>query len=92
MKEFYKNVCSSERQNTSVLRECFLIILNSLPYLRKTSLQSGKAPGPDGFGPEFYKKIAKCVVGPLANMFMESFDGGSLPPTLNLAHGSLILK
>ena len=56
------------------------------------SLQSGKLPGPDGFGPEFYKKMAKCVVGPLTNMFMESFDGGSLPPTLNLAHISLILK
>ena len=56
------------------------------------SLQSGKAPGPDGFGPEFHKKMAKFVVGPLTNMFMKSFDGGSLPPTLNLAHISLILQ
>ena len=36
--------------------------------------------------------MATFVVGPLTNMFMESFDGGSLPPTLNLAHISLILK
>jgi len=56
------------------------------------SLQSGKAPGPDGFGPEFYKKMIKLVVGPLTNMFTESFERGTLPPTLNLAHISLILK
>lgn len=38
------------------------------------------------------KKMAKSVVGPLTNMFMESFEGDTLPPTLNLAHNSLILK
>jgi len=56
------------------------------------SLQSWKAPGTDGFGHEFYKKMAKYVVGPLTNMFMESFKRGTLPATLNLAHISLILK
>lgn len=56
------------------------------------SLQSGKAPGPDGFGPEFYKKMMKIVVGPLTNLFTESFERGTLPPTLNLAHISMILK
>uniref|UniRef100_A0A3P9C0F7 Reverse transcriptase domain-containing protein n=1 Tax=Maylandia zebra TaxID=106582 RepID=A0A3P9C0F7_9CICH len=56
------------------------------------SLQSGKAPGPDGFGPEFYKKMAKHVAGPLLGMYTESLERGVLPPTLNLAHISLILK
>ena len=54
------------------------------------SLQSGKSPGPEGFGPEFYKKTAKLVMGPLTNMFIESSERGTLPPTLNLAHISLI--
>lgn len=44
------------------------------------------------FGPEFYKKMVKLVSGPLTNMFTESFREGRLPPTLNLAHISLILK
>lgn len=32
------------------------------------------------------------MVGPLTNMYVESFERATLPPTLNLAHISLILK
>lgn len=56
------------------------------------SLQSGKAPGPDGYGPEYYKKMSNMVVGPLTDMFLDSFRNGCLPPSLNLANISLILK
>lgn len=56
------------------------------------SLLGGKAPGPDGFCPEFYKKMARLVVEPLTRMYTESFEHGELPPTLNLANISLILK
>lgn len=56
------------------------------------SLQSGKAPGPDGYGPEYYKKMSRAVVGPLTDMFLDSFRNGCLPPSLNLANISLILK
>ena len=56
------------------------------------SLQSGKAPGPDGYGPEYYKKMSRVVVGPLTDMFLDSFKNKRLPPSLNLANISLILK
>lgn len=56
------------------------------------SLKSGKAPGPDGFCPEFYKKLSHLVVGPLTGMFLDSFENGRLPSTLNLASITLILK
>uniref|UniRef100_A0A3Q3FRX3 Reverse transcriptase domain-containing protein n=1 Tax=Labrus bergylta TaxID=56723 RepID=A0A3Q3FRX3_9LABR len=36
--------------------------------------------------------MSRLVVGPLTKMFIESFERGTLPPTLNLAHISLILK
>lgn len=32
------------------------------------SLKGGKAPGPDGFGLEFYKKISKFILEPLTDM------------------------
>lgn len=56
------------------------------------NLQGGKAPGPDGFSSEFYKQFTDYIVGPLTNMFSESFTSGCLPPTLNMAHICLILK
>lgn len=56
------------------------------------TLQGGKAPVPDGFGPDFYKIFSKVLVGPLTNMYMDCFEKGCLPPTLNLAHVSVLLK
>ncbi len=56
------------------------------------TLKEGKAPRPDGFGPESYKKLNKMFVGPLTDIYMDSFDGKCLPPTLNLANISVILK
>uniref|UniRef100_A0A3P9DP59 Uncharacterized protein n=1 Tax=Maylandia zebra TaxID=106582 RepID=A0A3P9DP59_9CICH len=43
------------------------------------SLKGGKVPGPDGFCPEFYKKL-------------NSFKNEQLPPTLRQANILLILK
>uniref|UniRef100_A0A3P9IJZ9 Reverse transcriptase domain-containing protein n=1 Tax=Oryzias latipes TaxID=8090 RepID=A0A3P9IJZ9_ORYLA len=57
-----------------------------------SALKGGKAPGPDGFGPEFYKTFSKMLVGPLTDMFVDSFEKGFLPPTLSHAHVSVILK
>lgn len=56
------------------------------------TLQRGKAPGPDGFGPDFYKTFRKIIVGPLTDMYVDSLEKGCLPPTLNLAHISVLLK
>lgn len=36
------------------------------------SLQGGKAPGPDGFGPDFYKVFQDQVAIPLLNMYLHS--------------------
>ena len=38
------------------------------------------------------RSIIKVVVGPLTDMFVDSFRNGRLPPSLNLANISLILK
>lgn len=55
------------------------------------SRQSGKAPGPDGFPPEFYKKLH--IQSPLLlSVFEESLKQGSLPPTLRQTSISLLLK
>uniref|UniRef100_A0A8P4KRJ8 Reverse transcriptase domain-containing protein n=1 Tax=Dicentrarchus labrax TaxID=13489 RepID=A0A8P4KRJ8_DICLA len=56
------------------------------------TLKGGKAPGPDGFGPEFYKTFSQEIVGPLTDMYLDSFTRGCLPPTLGIANISVILK
>ncbi|XDV28526.1 hypothetical protein PO909_031812 [Leuciscus waleckii] len=56
------------------------------------TLKGGKAPGPDGFGPEFYKTFSQELVGPLTDMYLDSFNSVFLPPTLSTANISVILK
>ena len=59
-------------------------------------LKGGKAPWPDGFGPEFYKTFSQEIVGPLTDMYLDnldwSFNRDCLPPTLGIANISVILK
>lgn len=56
------------------------------------SMQSGKAPGPDGYGTEFYKTFWGKLAPILLDMFNESLENGSLPHTLTQATISLLLK
>lgn len=56
------------------------------------SINSGKAPGPDGLPIEFYKTFQKQLLILLLNMFKESLNNGIVPPTLRLATVTLILK
>lgn len=56
------------------------------------SINSGKVPGPDGFPIEFYKTFKEKLLIPLINMFEESYQTGTLPPSLRLAMITLILK
>ena len=56
------------------------------------SMQSGKSPGPDGFPSEFFKKFKNQLAPILLSVFEESFNSGSLPPTLRQAVISLIPK
>lgn len=43
------------------------------------SLQSGKAPGLDGFTPEFYKKIETSLMNPLIDLFQHSIEQNVAP-------------
>jgi len=52
-------------------------------------LKGGKAPGPDSFSPEFYKTFSQELVGPLTYMYLDTFNRGCLPPTLNTAYISV---
>lgn len=56
------------------------------------TLHSGKAPGSDGLGSEFYKEFQNILLEPMINMFNHSFECGILPPSLREARISLILK
>lgn len=56
------------------------------------SFDNGKAPGPDGFGVEFYKKFARQVSPLLQRMLSHSIDAETLPSTLCNASIALLLK
>jgi len=55
-------------------------------------MQNNKSPGPDGFSAEFFKKFAVQLAPLLLDVFNDSLERGVLPPTLNEALISLILK
>lgn len=56
------------------------------------NINSGKVPGPDGLPIEFYKTFKEKLLIPLINMFEESYQTGTFPPSLRLAVITLILK
>lgn len=56
------------------------------------AMQSGKAPGPDGFPIEFYKKFSLQLSPLLLNMFNHSLDQSKLPSSLTQAHITVLLK
>lgn len=48
--------------------------------------------GPDGIPIEIYKTFRTKLTPPLLEMYQESLDSGSLPPSLNTAVITLLLK
>ena len=57
-----------------------------------TLMGSGKAPGPDGFPIEFYKKFSDQLSPLLCKVYAEALQLGSLPPTMSQAIISVLLK
>lgn len=55
-------------------------------------MQSHKAPGPDGYPTEFFKKFIEKLAPLLLDVYNESIERGTLPPTLSQASISLLLK
>lgn len=55
------------------------------------SLQSGKAPGPDGFPTDFYKKFKDKLAPLLLSVYAEALENNTLPPTLSQASITLLL-
>ena len=70
--------------NAPISREEALLALKSL--------QSGKAPGPDGLSSEFYREFQDVLLDPLLEMLDHSFITDSLPQSLREADITLILK
>uniref|UniRef100_A0AAR2KU71 Reverse transcriptase domain-containing protein n=1 Tax=Pygocentrus nattereri TaxID=42514 RepID=A0AAR2KU71_PYGNA len=56
------------------------------------TMQTNKAPGPDGFPLEFFKKFEKKLGPLLLAVFEESLGVGSLPQSMTQASISLLLK
>ena len=55
-------------------------------------LRTGKSPGPDGINAAFYKAFKSDMAAALHEVFSESLDRGTLPPSFNRAHTVLIPK
>lgn len=55
------------------------------------SMQNAKAPGPDGFTVEFFKRFEDKLLPILLTVFEESFVRGQLPSTFSQASISVIL-
>ena len=56
------------------------------------SMQTSKAPGPDGYISEFYKAFSDMLSPVLFDVFNESFSANTLPATFYQACISLLLK
>lgn len=56
------------------------------------SMQIGKAPGPDGFPADFYKKKFWSALPLLFSVFNESLTSKVLPPSMHQAIISLLVE
>ncbi|KAG7522338.1 hypothetical protein JOB18_019938 [Solea senegalensis] len=91
MLNFFKNL------NTPVISPTYKADLE-LPFRLTeisnaiSAMQSGKAPGPDGYPIEFYKKFSTKLAPLILEMLNDSVGTGALPRTLTEASITLIPK
>ncbi|KAG7493595.1 hypothetical protein JOB18_012645 [Solea senegalensis] len=91
MLNFFKNL------NTPVISPTYKADLE-LPFRLTeisnaiSAMQSGKAPGPDGYPIEFYKKCSTKLAPLILEMLNDSVGTGALPQTLTEASITLIPK
>lgn len=55
-------------------------------------MKGGKTPGPDGIPIEILKTFQDTLIPPMLEMYEEALDTGSVPPSLNMAVVTLLLK
>lgn len=80
--------CISEEEKCELDKELDLVdVSNAI-----TNMKGGKAPGPDGLPIDIYKLFKEKLIGPLLDVYVESFKSGSLPNSLQGALITLILK
>uniref|UniRef100_A0A3B5R5U9 Reverse transcriptase domain-containing protein n=1 Tax=Xiphophorus maculatus TaxID=8083 RepID=A0A3B5R5U9_XIPMA len=78
--------------NPNVAKELDLPLTIEEIVAAMKSMQSSKAPGPDGFPVEFFKKFQDKLSPILHAVYKESLQKGSLPHTLTQASICLLLK
>lgn len=89
IEEFFNNLelPSIDETDKSAL-EGNITILEIDSAIKK--LKTGKAPGPDGYPAEFYKKFSAKLTPLLSKVFEEVLDSKFLPPTMTQATISVL--
>ena len=90
-KEFLDSLSFASLDDDSV-KSLDLELLAEDLSLAISCMKGGKSPGPDGIPIEIYKIFKDKLIPPLLDMYNESLEKGSLPPSLNMAEISLLLK
>lgn len=90
-KEFLDSFCFASLDDDAIKSLNLELIAEDLS-LAISSMKGAKCPGPDGIPIEIYKIFKDKLITPLLDMNNESLNNGSLPPSLNMAEISLLLK
>lgn len=90
-KEFLEHLNFSSLQENDIANLDTIItkeeIINAIE-----NMKGGKSPGPDAIPIEIFKLFKNKLIQPLLEMYHESLENGVLPPSLNVATITLLLK
>lgn len=106
--EHYKELLGCAKQGSTEFEEIFLPLMPKLSDDAKVSIEApvsvqeiknaiddlttGKSPGPDGLGAEFYKFFKEDIAVILHSVIMEAYEFKRTPPTFRKSHIVLIPK